>query len=179
MTDFKVRCISDDGSGAFTRGEIYQVVGGCMLDIDGNVRGNGFYSADDINHRFSSQFELVEENKVFTKDDLKVGYVLELNNDRNDLVMVLPYHDGSGDGLCVCGKNMWFPVNGFDNDLIHNGETVTKVYGTTCPMNAYKIESDGRELIWQRQDEREISVEEATRLITEKYGQNVRIRVGK
>ena len=93
--DFKVRCVKDSGTGNFITGKIYTVKDGIFRTEKGHVAGlsgGPFQNVDEINMRLASEFELVEEEKMFTKDDLKAGYVVEHRN--GDIAMVAEYKDG-------------------------------------------------------------------------------------
>ena len=83
--DFKVKCVLvKQCPESFTEGKIYEVVNGVIVDdrgkqfetwsdpLCGSGRGNNFES---FNKWFSKwfEFELVEDKKVFTVDDLKTG----------------------------------------------------------------------------------------------------------
>ena len=184
--NFKVRCIERTGSKYFTTGKIYQVINGMLIDDTGEQYSHGgFSSVKEINQSCISQFELVEGSKMFTKDDLKVndwcvfrnGSVFRVASDSN--------------GLCMVEKDSWAAMENFNLDLTHkeliHDLDVLRVYRPEKGVRHHLIQkyySDGN-LVFDREKGigceppvKEISVDEATKLLTEKFGQNVRIRVG-
>lgn len=167
MSDYKIRCL--EPSAGFTQGKVYSVHNEGLVDDDGDLRPANRWVG-------SGCFETVKESKMFTKDDLKVGYVLEFNNDPNHLAVVIPNADGE---ICISGPKDWFPLESVPNDLDYMGSTATKVFGRShANSRAYKLSTESRDLLWERNAVKEISVAEAEKALTEKFGQNVRIRVG-
>lgn len=149
----KVRCTR--GEIQFKTGKIYEVKNGIITPEKGWVPV--FISVEDFNKKMLSKFELVEEEKMFTKDDLKVGYVVEDSNKR--LTMVADSDDG---------KYLFERVVKIDdlNDDFKNKTRclifINKVYGFPENKNNFlKITIDGRPLLWERKEEPlEISIDE-------------------
>lgn len=93
--DFKVKCVRyiQDGGEYFTVGKIYDVADGVLTSDDGYKYTSWAYhgaSFEALRDWFSGywDFELVEEKKVFTKDDLKTGMFGVMSNDRGYFVVV-------------------------------------------------------------------------------------------
>jgi hypothetical protein len=90
----------------------------------------------------------------FTKADLKVGMVVEIEREYEDkdiyLAMVLPSKTTE---KCLSGEDDWFPVCSISDDLTHGNAKITKVYDI-CKnnRNAHKISTLDRELIWKREE---------------------------
>lgn len=194
--NFKVKCVECTDKSVFTVGNIYEVANGAFSNESGvpiyawSHQGNG-QGIDALNYwygkpdqMFTAKFELVKEDKMFTKDDLKVNdwcvckngevYRVVFHNDRKVLISER-FH---------CGMQY------FNSDLTAANNDVTdivKVYRPKLCVDYQLIRChyyDGK-LVFDREKEigcepptKEISVDEATRLLTEKFGQNVRIRVG-
>ena len=88
--------------------------------------------------------------------DIKVGMILEIEKtneqkcEETHLAMVV----NTKNGLAISGDAIWFPLNCFDDDLIYLGDKVIKIYDLcNSNMNAYKLSTEHRELIWTRKDE--------------------------
>jgi hypothetical protein len=94
------------------------------------------------------------------KEDLKVGYVVEFNNEY--LAMVLP---SCTDEKCISGEKTWFDVNQLNNDLRYSDYYVTKVYGLAMNSDAHRLSGARRELLWKRPKQIiEITLEEIAKL---------------
>lgn len=183
MKDFKVRCVSDDGSGAFTAGNIYEFKDGKSVTNMGCAICYG--SVEDLNRNYHSQFELVEEEKMFTKDDLKVN---DWCVQRNGKVYRIASLDSA---LYMVGEHDFRGTGGLSNNLTDNYENefdILKIYRPKVQYGYQLIRKDYKDgiVVFDREKGigceppvKEISVDEATKLLTEKFGQNVRIRVGK
>lgn len=109
-------------------------------------------------------------SKEFTKDDLKVGYVVEFRDGRKALVM--PSRRGKCLDLCDndrCLVNSQF--EGFTNDLFYTSMgiyistyDIVRVYGySNIEYKTTELSANNRELLWQR--EKVISIEEAEQMI--------------
>ena len=101
-----------------------------------------------------------------TKQDLKVGMVVEVEVDGEfKLCMVLPnkYNE-----LCLSGPDYWTGLNSFNDDLVETyfGRQITKVYGL-CDSNrkAHYVESSFRDLLWKREEPKELTVSEIEKLL--------------
>ena len=114
----------------------------------------------------------VEEEKPFTKDDLKVGYVVEQRN--GDLLMVMQTADGGVVTVNDAGFN-W--ITEYDaklklDYLADGGADIVKIYGLSgCGGFAHKLSTEYRKLLWERKPEiHELTAEEAYKIIAEKKG---------
>jgi hypothetical protein len=101
------------------------------------------------------------KNKKFTKDDLKVGYVVKFR--RGDLRMVMPSASGHLLVAGVDGSNGDIPH--YNDDLIHSYGAehpsmfkqldIMEVYGLSrWDFKALEISTEGRELLWKREPEK-------------------------
>ena len=120
---------------------------------------------------------------MFTKSDLQV----------NDWCV---FSDGSiyraawlNGGLVLIGEDQWGDLDSYKDNLTHNDDfdlNIDKVYRPNSFYSYQLIRCYYKcgDLIFDREkgiscepSVKEISVEEATKLLTDKFGQNVRIRV--
>ena len=81
MKNFKVRCVDQKSSSYFVTGDIYDVIGGIIMDKNNTPYNPSdlFFTIEEINKNCVPQFELVEE-KSFTKADIKNGMVVTYRN---------------------------------------------------------------------------------------------------
>lgn len=93
-------------------------------------------------------------NKNFTKDDLKVGYVVRCRN--NELHMYMKLADGSSVIIDEYGSAL--KMEHFDDDLRDKTPesvtdyTITEVYGySESFMHACRISTYRRPLLWKRE----------------------------
>lgn len=178
-----VRCIYS-GSGDFTKDVIYVIVNGYIVNNYRTViRYNGILnSIEDVNQHFCSQFELVKENeKMFSKDDLKVGYVVQRRD--GTLFMVVPVMSKGGanneyEMRIVDKEYHWDSIPKYSDDLKTDnnftGFDIVKVYGfSKYANNCLQISTENRNLIWERKEEikKEMTVEE----IEKELGYSVKI----
>ena len=99
------------------------------------------------------------ENKKFTKDDLKVGYVVKLRN--GDTRMVMP--QASGSLVVTDAKGFWSFLSDYRDDLTFDGikvcdccdHDIMEVYGL-ADLGAYTVNFDSlrRKLLWKREEEK-------------------------
>lgn len=174
MKNFKVKCLKDNSFGSVTPGQIYSVINGKLIDDDGDKRplaSDTFNSVEDV-CGWGGEFELVKESKMFTKDDIRQGDKIWTSNGHGIVIelngkLLIRYEDGGWD---------------YVKDDRHRTQKVIR------PLAEYDLcvgqETNG-EVVFDREKGigckppvKEISVDEAARLLTEKFGQNVRIRVG-
>lgn len=89
------------------------------------------------------------------KEDLKVGQVVEVSdNGEEDLCLITINNDGD---ICISGELNWFPVDSLNECLEHKLDRrcmITKVYSRTSTVNAHKLSTNRRKLIWERDDYR-------------------------
>jgi len=156
MFNGKIKVISRVGwlSNLFSDGEIIAVENGAFESLGEyywSNDGDGFKTFEAIERRFDDdrgtiKFELVEEPKMFTKDDLKCGMIVTLRNGNNAFVML---NTGVGDND--------FLVYGDGNRILHLGEyanDLTYARTATFPKDydIVKVEQDTRclELLQKR-----------------------------
>lgn len=97
------------------------------------------------------------ENKKFTKDDLKVGYVVRTRNGK--LYMVMP---STGSGTVIVDNNChWMPLNDYYPDLSVGSECndddfdIVEVYDSNMyGAYAMRLSTDYRVLLWEREPEK-------------------------
>lgn len=182
--NFTIKCVSTISDMFFTEGENYKVIDGRLTGNRGNSWGE-YGSVEEINKKFSSQFELVldktidlsdkkEENMRFKKEDLQLFDVAEFQNGWKMLVIV---HDGkfffsgidhnahtSLEYYDFSLKNMW----NTDRDL-----WVVKVYRPKYQYSLTKLITDKDlseyKLLWEEKQELELTLDE----IAEKFGVKV------
>lgn len=113
----------------------------------------------------------LEPITYFTKDDLKTGMIVKTRSDKIFAVFGgnLLIHDG------------FEPIDKYSIDLIHKNNhsyDIVKVYDINDKIDSLKkiLDQPGK-LIWEREPEkREISSEEAFKILKEYYGCDVRIK---
>lgn len=113
-------------------------------------------------------------NKQFTKDDLKVGYVVKTRdrvlymvtrNDIDQLVMVDQYYG-------------WMPLYVYNDDLTDSDRTscigseanenydIVEVYGySMINGRTREIETANRKLLWKREEPKEMTLEEVEKIL--------------
>lgn len=106
------------------------------------------------------------KNKKFTKNDLKVGYVLEQRN--GVMVMVMDTRN-VGRAYVEEDGSMWIEESKYGDDLVYKSPYVgslpeldiVAVYGF-CDNPRYSREAStrGRELLWDREEAKKMTVEE-------------------
>lgn len=194
MNDFKVKCTSSDKPNVFTAGRTYEVRDGYLRDNRNFEFGIGdFSSIEDVNEygafRGIFSFELVKVIKIFTKDDLKTGMEVLLRNGDTAYV-VKDTGIGESDFLSWNNGHECLDLKDYDSALKFTQNCykpsrydIMKVYRGESPIQLFQ-KGECRNLAFDREKgigceppTKEISVDEATKLLTEKFGQNVRIRV--
>lgn len=110
-------------------------------------------------------------NNIFKKADIKAGYLLRVKaGDKEVNMTVAPvreytaspmghllfgYKDTAAGDLACCGADGWYPLNCFNDDLqTVEGEQVVAVYGYTYPRYLLANSTDGRELLWAREEDK-------------------------
>lgn len=110
-------------------------------------------------------------NKQFTKDDLKVGYVVKTRN--AGLYMIMPTNDDSL--ILVREGRQGEPVNNYLPDLMHNLSSrfasvqtldIMEVYGRPAlKYHALCISTENRPLLWKREEPKEMTLEEVEKAL--------------
>lgn len=185
--NFKVRCTHSEERGVDI-GKIYVIRDHRILGANGEdcgwfpyeatKEGLNQYNYDQWDNAICkmSRFELVEEEKMFTKDDLRVGYVTK--NRRGEFEMLMPTQNG----VAIVGAADNGYLDGFKPDMTFglNEYDIMEVYGyaeTGC--NALEVSNKNRPLLWQRTEITELTAEEAYKIIAEKKGvpvESVRVK---
>jgi hypothetical protein len=115
-------------------------------------------------------------NKTMKKSDLKSGMLVETREGKRGIVML---NTPNGD-MIVAGDNnadifikkMWDELNRYADDLSHpDGEkyNIYKIYGFNHNMGATHLSTSGRELLFERKDKLEVTLEQ----IAEKFNVDV------
>lgn len=111
-----------------------------------------------------------EMQKEFTRDDLKDGMMCEMRDGERMLWLA----------GAMRGYNSWcsgtqYDLTGeieSDHDIVKVGYPDFKRYGIIRDV----LKGDFKEIIWERKEEKEISSDEAFRVLKEHYGCDVKIR---
>lgn len=111
-----------------------------------------------------------EEEKTFTLDDLKVGYVVKLRNGKLRMVSMID------EGEIIVDKNgYWDYKRTWGGDLRRPGIEeldIVEVYGYSCsPSCSFYVETKNRRLLWKREEAKKMTVAE----IEKKLGYKVEI----
>ena len=107
----------------------------------------------------------MKKMKDFTKSDLQVGYVVEITDKENSKTFLMKVENGK-EGECLSGEKAWFPIDKLKENMIYksdfNNYVVTKIYGFATNINAWKVSTNSRELLWERAEKSpmEIKLEE-------------------
>ena len=98
---------------------------------------------------------------------LSLGHLVQFNDDSFALVAE------SKTWLCLSGPKDWFPLDCLDKNLTYKDSTIERVYGLSASnMHAWKLETFGRECIWERKTEkREMTIAE----IEKKLGYSIKV----
>lgn len=162
--NFKVRCIDGKG-GAHTPGKIYEVRNGSLQTDNSWFKGLESRNVDAINRHYISKFELVEEEKPFTKDDLKTGMFVATRNGRGFRLML---GTENGDYGLNQSTGTYIKLKCYNDDLTDKNNRewdIVKVESIKYPENMT------RKLLWERKPEiHELTAEEAYKIIAEKKG---------
>ena len=165
--DFKVRCTYSCVPSLLTKGDIYEVKNGKITYDNGHLSSVKVTSVADMNEQYVSQFELVrEENEMFAKSDIKVGYVVEHTN--GELAIISVHADSK---MCVA-KSVFTVFDEINDDLTGIGFDgkygINKVYGySNSIFKPFEISKTNRELLWERKPE---TVELTLAQIADKFG---------
>lgn len=109
------------------------------------------------------------ENKKFTKDDIKAGYIVKMRDGSLNMVTV----DGDDDLITVDENRDWMRIRDYDNDLRDTGKgsifktgpnpkyDIVEVYGGCYSRGeSLKISTEDRDLLWKREEAKKMTVEE-------------------
>lgn len=97
-------------------------------------------------------------NKIFTKADLKVGYIVKL---KESTVPHMVAMNNVGDMGFVDKDGGWLNLNTYSKELadklpiLGSDWSVMEVYGYSYFIrDAYKFTTDNRKLLWKREEEK-------------------------
>lgn len=84
--------------------------------------------------------------KMFKKEDIKAGYLLEFQNGK---LAIVTYNDR--DELCYSSENKWGNIEDLTGELkqFEDGPRVVAIYGRTYNACAYALKKQGRMLLWK------------------------------
>lgn len=108
-----------------------------------------------------------KENEMFTKDDLKVGYLVKVRNGRFAHVV-----DSTEEGHCLNYEGGWSELSSYSDSLhsaYNDARDIMEVYGLTeYGYNAHKFEVGKRKLLWKREEVKEMTIEEIQKVLGHK-----------
>lgn len=98
---------------------------------------------------------------------LALGHLVQFNDDSFALVAK------SKEENCLSGPQNWFPLDRLDKNLTYKHTSIKRVYGLSAAnMHAWKLETIGRECIWERETEKkEMTIAE----IEKKLGYSIKV----
>ena len=180
----KIKCINTTVP-IFEKGKIYEFKDRAIWDREKCLSGNYYKSIDDWNStqwdgtpNKLAKFELMEE--IMTKDDLKVGYVVEYRV--NGLAMVMPSRYGD---IFISKEGSWVNSDRYNKELLQNfcndGFDIMKVYGFSTFSMAYEINTIRRSLLWQREVPFKIHAKEVLQIVAKEKNvkpENIEILYG-
>jgi hypothetical protein len=113
-----------------------------------------------------------KEMEMFNKEDIKPGYLLEIEADGVKHLAIVTYgsvaFSGQRPNLCYSSEHKWGSIDNLTKDLCHKDNTmckVTKVYGYALNSDAYKLDTYHRPLLWERREPKEMTVAEIEELL--------------
>jgi hypothetical protein len=161
------------GDDVFT-GMIMCALCGKTVEIIG-IRSGKYWVAGGVNMNFTDEMIERKVNEM-TKDDLKVGHVVEMRNGNKLLVMPHEY------GICLVDANgFWLELNEYSDEMLNDDgiHDIVRIYGfATNPSESGKAFTKFRPLLWERNELTEITAEEAYKIIAKDRGcpvENVRV----
>lgn len=116
-------------------------------------------------------------NKEFTKSDLQTGMVVE-TKDGTKYIVMRNSCISAPDSDFIVNENGWNPLRYYNDDLLeyhtYSDLDIIKVYKPNYPNVIRTFEEDALELIWEREEYKEMTVAE----IEEKLGYKIKIIEG-
>ena len=121
------------------------------------------------NHDWDFSDDMFELEK--SADLFNSGYVCVLRDGT-----VCKFERLSNGNVCLSSEKHWYPVEKIDVETMGYPEEpeldITKIYGfAKYPRNAWKCSIEGRELIWERKEKKEMTIAE----IEKELGYSVKI----
>ena len=140
---------------------------------------NGYfdcYSAEQVKKNGLTIINLPEEEKQFTKSDLKAGMWIELRNGNKYLILTDVNTMYYGQQKLVGINNFGFVIGSeFNNDLTYKDNLdcdIMKVWGSVVNSNTYNFVDLQSDLIWERK-EVPIKTKLTLEQLAEKAGYNI------
>lgn len=115
-----------------------------------------------------------EEEKMFTKKDLKVGQLVDCKNGNRYLVLQ------AKNGMFLSREIGWESLSNYDESLKNkhlSSFDIVKVYSIDNKCECCSFEDENLTLIWERKTVKEISAEEAAKLLKEKFPEFDEIKI--
>ena len=167
----KYKVLRDDW-GNFEIGDIvtlYRIDDDCVSCYKKDSVENFMY---DLDHdkcelEFYADVKEQKENEMFTKEDLKVGYLVKVRDDRFAHLV-----DTIDNGMCLNYENGWDTLRVYNNDLTSQGSDrldIMEVYGFTIKgYHAHKFEVRDRKLLWKCEEVKEMTIEDIQKALGHK-----------
>lgn len=166
--NFKVKCIKSDKDW-FTAGEVYTAVDGKLVDNENYnwtkwaTNGRTFESFMDWfkDNYPGIRFELVEDKKVFTKNDFKNGDLVKCDDGEIGVVIldrrVIMWVHGGKDKISILNHNLSFPDG-------------TKVIAICRPFESWHCNFEAFDkqlgaLVYERKEPEEMTLEEVCKVL--------------
>lgn len=88
-------------------------------------------------------------SKMFKKEDIKAGYLLEF---QNGSMAIVTYNDR--DELCYSSEHKWGNIEDLTDELqqFEDGPRVVAIYDRTYNACAYALEKLGRTCLWKYEE---------------------------
>ena len=131
-----------------------------MYDLDNKRCEVEFY--EDVEDAPSAK-----ENGMFKKDDLKVGYLVKVRNGEFAHVV-----NTINNGMCFNYERSWSTVANYNENLtnvLYDDFDIVEVYGLTEKgCEAHKFGINDRNLLWKREEVKEMTIEEIQKALGHK-----------
>jgi hypothetical protein len=97
------------------------------------------------------------------REDLKAGMLVEVSEYGRTELCLITYNEH--DDLCFSGEYIWNHVHNLNKDKLTYGILkddckITKVYSRANNRNAHKLSTEGRKLLWERKEVKEMTIAE-------------------
>lgn len=116
------------------------------------------------------------------KSDLKTGMLIEARNGTKYIVLkdVETKYYGVQDLLFACENGFMCSANYTEDLKAKSGDKqfdIVKVYSRAFEAEILKIDGEGRELLWQREETIEMTLEEACKKLRDTMGKPIKITI--